>query len=177
MELAQAYYRGDEPSLFSIRDSWTVRRQQDVIDYILFLYFGDLRNRFQKFVLRDLGVVKTRGKADKATARFDDIDAARSAFEIYRLRRDYLSDPEACRSRATDYVTTNRPVGPSAKKSWDKLVLALGADTVTQDPTMAIRLWSRSDHPKSFESWVRAKYSHEGRESLRSELETLKEKP
>ncbi len=168
--------RGDEPSLFAIRDTWLARCQQTNVDYLLFLYFGDLSNRLQKFAMRDLGVLKTRQRSTTTVARFSSIEQAEHAFKLHQLRRDYHVNPEQVREQAIDYLQANAlsETVASIEKVKDKLLLQVAHDLVKNDRQRAIELWQQSDHPTALEKWVRTRYQNEDRELLRSELEHLK---
>ncbi|MFT5806341.1 MAG: DNA polymerase-3 subunit epsilon [Moritella dasanensis] len=55
------------------------------IRYFIYVYFGNFRSKFNQFSMRDLGVMRTRKEQAQVMARFDDIESAKSAFEIHSL--------------------------------------------------------------------------------------------
>lgn len=173
--IANTALSGDEPYLFSIRDAYLVRRQQRVVDYILFLFFGDLRNRLQKFAMRDLGVLKTRANAQKQVARFGDKAEALSAFAMQLKRRDFKQNPAQYRDEVANFLLANDGVGPSAEEARDKLLLMVGAEFSVDKPERAITLWRASSDPQALERWIREIYKSGDREALKQELEEMQE--
>lgn len=158
-----------------LRQQFLVRRQQDCVDYILFLFFGDLRNRLQKFAMRDLGVIKTR-KADAIlTARFESKDEANSAFRLQQLRREFELNPDLQRDAAAVYLLSTPPVGPSAELLSDKLLFDVATKYSRNKPERAIELWKASSEPQATERWIRETYSYGDRELLKLELQQLRE--
>ncbi|MEM7359728.1 MAG: exonuclease domain-containing protein [Pseudomonadota bacterium] len=175
--LAKSALQGDEPFLFAVRDAYLVRRQQETVDYILFLFFGDLRNRLQKFAMRDLGVLKTRANSQKQVARFSDREEALSAFTMQLKRRDFKSNPLEQRQIVGDFLLANLGIGPSAEEARDKLLLQVGAEFAVDQPEQAIALWRASNQPQALERWVRETYKTGDRDALKIELEQLQEEP
>ena len=173
--LATERFNGDEQVLFVVRDNYLVRRHQPLIDYILFLYFGDLRNRFQKFAMRDLGVLKTPKKNKNQVARFDNKAAALSAFTLQSKRRDFLANPAEVSEPLAKYLVNTNAVGDSAIELKDKLLLSVGNELVADKPDMAIELWRACDEPLATERWVREVYRRRDRESLKVELQQMRE--
>ena len=172
--LAQGHFIGDEPSLFLFRENYLVRRQQDTVDYILFIFFGDLKNRFQKFAMRDLGVLSTRSKARNLVARFGKKEQALSAFECQKLHRELSSKSEVCYTEMAQRLLEQKPIGEVANAMHSKLLLNLGDRIKQKSPTRAITLWKASLEPLALERWIRLSYTCGDRDKLKSELETLR---
>lgn len=156
---------------------WLGRRQQAVVDYLLFLYFGDLNNRFQKFAMRDLGVLATRRTEAEATARFTSLAEAEQAFQFHQLRRDYSLNPVAVLELAEQAVLSLTPLSAECEKVRDKLILQITQDIYPGEPERAIALWQHSNHDTALEKWVRASYQHACRDSLRKQLDNLRQAP
>jgi DNA polymerase-3 subunit epsilon len=55
------------------------------IQYFLYLYFGNFRSKLNQFSMRDLGVMRTRKEQAQVMARFDDIESAKSSFNLHFL--------------------------------------------------------------------------------------------
>ena len=174
--IAREALRGDETLLFSLRESWLVRRQQQTVDYILFLYFGDLHNRLQKFAMRDLGVLRTRTASQSQSARFAQLDEALTAFKLHQLKRDYRAQPQEIREDAIRYLhSTPDSNTKSVSQVRDKLILQVAHDLYQDDPRRAIRLWQQTNNSGALEKWIRASYQHLCRDQLKNELEIMRE--
>jgi DNA polymerase-3 subunit epsilon len=170
---AQSLITGSESYLESLFKEFSVRRQNDNFDYILFLFFGDLRNRFQQFAMRDLGVKRTR-KADKEIARFSAANEALSAFEYQRVRQNFSQNPQNLASSTAQYLLSSKAIGQHAEKTRDKLLLSVGNELHQNDSELAMILWQRSNEPKALEKWVRSAYKKRDKEWLKIELNKLK---
>jgi len=174
VDYATEYLNGDEEHLAPLLNNFIVRQKVDCIDYIFFLFFGDIRNRFQQFVMRDLGVMKTRNNA-KAIARFDSLAEAMSAFELQKMRRNFLLEPHILREATANYLLQTTGVGHSAKETRDRLLLSVGEEYLADEPNKAIELWKASEEPKAIEKWVRESYKVSDREELKARLEELRD--
>lgn len=173
LELAQRHcVAAEQPQL---RRQFVVRRQQAAVDYILFLYFGDLRNRLQKFAMRDLGVLRTRKNNTTPTPRFNTRAEALSAFKFQQLQRDFKAQPSQARDTAADYLLSTTAVGPSARQLKHKLLVDVGAQFSGEQPHRAIELWKSSEEPIATEKWVREAYAHQDKNVLKEELEQLRQ--
>ena len=159
----------------ALRQQFVVRRQQASVDYILFLFFGDLRNRLQKFAMRDLGVLKTRKTKATLRARFDSRPEARSAFKLQKLGHNYKLKPTELREQTADYLLNTQPHGPAADEISDTLLFQLGAAYSGEDTELAIKLWQRSNEPKATERWIRERYQYGDRDQLKTQLESLRD--
>lgn len=175
LDIVVNYFDGHEGALDEVKNQFLVRRQQGVIDFILFLYFGDLRNRLQKFAMRDLGVLKTRRGNGNTVARYASAAAAQSAFNLHKLQQSFRQAPENTLDLAVTTLHEHTPIGDGALRMFEKLVLSVGTALVNTDPHKAIATWRLSDDHKALENWVRASYKHGCREELKRELKELRE--
>lgn len=164
---------GDEPHLDDLYKSFLVRRKTDTFEYITFLFFGDIRNRFQQFAMRDLGVLKTR-KNMKTVARFDTQIEAVSAFKLQQKRRDFMLQPNELKEEVADYLISQTAIGHSAQETRDKLLLSVGNALVNDDSDKAISLWRSSSDPAAVQKWVREVYKQGDRDGLAEELKQLR---
>jgi DNA polymerase-3 subunit epsilon len=158
----------------NLRYLFVVRRQQSTIDYILFLFFGDLRNRLQKFAMRDLGVLKTRKSKALAAARFTSQKEAQSAFKLQCLQRDFAQQPQALKESAARYLLDTSPTGPIAQEISDRLLLRVGTEFSGDNSDMAIKLWQASNEPQAAERWIREWYRYGDRGELEITLRQLR---
>lgn len=173
IDKAKAHLTGEDESVKPLLSNFIARRRTDCIDYIFFLFFGDIRNRFQQFVMRDLGVMKTRNDA-KSVARFDNFAEANSAFILQVKRRDFMLEPTELRETTANYLLESVVIGQSAKETRDRLLLSVGEEFLNEDPNKAIELWKASDDPKAIEKWVRESYKTGNRDELKQSLEELR---
>lgn len=169
---AQSLITGNESHLNTLFKEFSVRRQNHIFDYILFLFFGDLRNRFQQFAMRDLGVKRTH-KVDNTIARFDKIDDAISAFEHQGMRHNFMQSPQDLAHSTAEYLLNNKAIGQHAEKTRDKLLLSVGNELENNDSELAMTLWKYSNEPKALEKWVRTAYKTSDKEWLKVELNKL----
>jgi len=174
IDKANVHLEGEDESVKPLLTNFIVRQRTDCIDYIFFLFFGDIRNRFQQFVMRDLGVMKTRNDA-KTVARFNNFDEANSAFILQMKRRDFMREPKKLRESTANYLLQSVAIGQSAKETRDKLLLSVGEEYLNEDANKAIELWKASDEPKAIEKWVRESYKTDNRDELKQSLEELRE--
>jgi len=173
IELAHDYVELNTNYIDSLFDQFIVRRKNTVFDYIRFLFFGDLSHRFQKFTMRDLGVLKTRKPTGKLVARFAHKSEALSTFALQQQRYQFMSNPELMRQTIAEELLHMRAIGQSAIEIKDNLLLAVGNSLVADKPDKAIELWRASQHSKATEKWIRETYKH-NKSDLKEELESLR---
>jgi DNA polymerase-3 subunit epsilon len=171
---AQHYVSGKEAHLSSLLSSVVVKQRDDLVEYIFFLFFGDIRNRFQQFAMRDLGVMKTRKEA-KNVARFEHIAEAQSAFELQKRRRDFSLNPSELKEQTADYLVGCNAIGHSAKETFDRLLLNVGNQLIDSNADKAIALWKMSNEPAATEKWVRESYKRFDRNELDATLLKMRE--
>jgi len=171
---AQQYVSGKEAHLSSLLSNIIVKQRTDLIEYIFFLFFGDIRNRFQQFAMRDLGVMKTCKEA-KNVARFKHIDEAKSAFELQKRRRDFSLNPSELKEQTADYLVGCNAIGHSAQETYDRLLLNVGNQLIDSDAERAITLWKMSNEPVATEKWIRESYKRFDRDALGATLLKMKE--
>jgi len=160
--------------LTDLQNWYLAKQQQDTIDYLFFLFFGDLRNRFQKFAMRDLGVLKVRQNNGNSVARFSNKEQALSTFTLLKHQRDFKQTPLEVFEPVATYALKSTPTCSAAQQAHDKLLLSLGDYALAHSPERAFALWKKSQDPLATERWVRQAYHHLGKEGLRVELETLR---
>jgi DNA polymerase-3 subunit epsilon len=154
---------------------FVVRRQQSTIDYILFLFFGDLRNRLQKFAMRDLGVLKTRKSKTLPSARFNSPEEAQSAFKLQCLQRDFTQQPQRLKESTARYLLNTSPVGAIAQEINDGLLLRVGVEFSGENSEKAIKLWQASSEPQATERWIRETYQYKDRKQLEGTMRKLRQ--
>ena len=173
LELAQKKKWKNDAGLDKLLGSHLVKNCLTETDYIFFLFFGDLKSRFQRFVMRDLGVLKTRNTKKQLTPRFDTLEEAKSNYQVLKLRQRFLEN-KAANFEAVSAVVITLKVNGLAAQHKDKLLFELGEYIQPNFPETAIELWQQSDDPRAFEKSIRCRYQMGEREQLEQELIELK---
>ena len=151
---------------------YVVKRHQDVTDYLFFLFFGDLRNRFQKFAMRDLGVLKTRATTAEQQARYETEEIAKQNYQAHRIRREFQQNPEVVRESTQAYLL-REDHHHSTQTLRNKLIVDVGNHLVADDPASAIELWRTSSEPEPTEKWVRLSYKEYGKQVVESDIKVM----
>ncbi|MEO0335489.1 MAG: hypothetical protein AAF202_03800, partial [Pseudomonadota bacterium] len=128
-------------------------------DLLSFLFFGSVRSGLQKFALRDLGIMKTRKRANSEIGRPRFSSSAVATFEM-SARSDY----EFLKMKSDDYVKVfaehkvlpKIPDGISegAGESFNKLVLLVSKNKLIDD-RVAEEWLSQATAAPARMSWVR----------------------
>ena len=166
-----------EPKL-DVLDQYVERSQQLVIDYLLFLFFGDLRNRFQRFTMRDLGVLSTKNRAKKTqqVARFSCLEEARFEFECHTHLRD-ISQGNIRHNELVKFLKGGSAhSGGFNSTSRDRLVLKYGEQLLSEQPQAAVDVWQLSEHADVLEKRLRLQYQIGDTQQVKLELELLQER-
>ncbi|QHJ10117.1 putative ATP-dependent helicase DinG [Paraglaciecola mesophila] len=131
--------------------------------YLLFLFFGNLKSALDKFSMRDLGVLKTRRKSKQQGPRFDDIEHAQSAFYFAQLQQQLatMSDQELL-VLAQNRAIQKSPVGiianEYAAQFWYEIGCALFMLDDEDAKNNALAFWRLSSHQKAQERLIRETY-------------------
>ncbi|GAA3935627.1 exonuclease domain-containing protein [Litoribacillus peritrichatus] len=158
-------------------DNHIVKRQMPVFEYWLFLFFGNLDSRLKQFSMRDLGVIQTRSDANTPinhSARFDDPDAAKSAF-IYAKRAKQLKDisDQALEDDLASLVRVEPIVGAQAENFANKYFLKLSRRLEKISVDHAISVLEFLKTPEAEEQWIRLQYKQGKRSEVQARLEHL----
>jgi DNA polymerase-3 subunit epsilon len=163
-----------------------VQRRTDEVRYLLFLYFGRIRNGLSQFTMRDLGLVRTQGLSDAYEPRFDDrAEALENFFYASRLHRlDKFCMNDTGDWPATNFASSSRLRDELALQAGRKLekagnsdaaldVYAAGESAQCSERSVRILLASNRrdeaqlflekclDSPRSDEEWLVAKDLYE----------------
>lgn len=153
---------------------YIVRNTDDVLDYWLFLFFGDIRSRLNKFSMRDLGVMSTRQGDGSQTARFDALSDAQSAYYYVKIRQAVNDFTDAQLIDAAKTLNTLPEAStPVAKDSRDRYLFKLGKRLLDVDADAAMACWAMSDHQEATEKWVRFQYQQGELEAVKQKLESI----
>ncbi len=170
-----------------ILQDYVERSQQSTIDYLLFLFFGDLGNRFQRFAMRDLGVMRTKrvgsrysksrstntSQANTAqqASRFYDLSEAKHEFQCHRYLRE-LKDGCINPPEASQFLRDNADHSSAVR---DKLILKLGEHLLPIQSDAALGVWQLSDQADVLQKRLRLQYKNGEKDFVKKELERLQE--
>lgn len=176
VELIQAHLSDCQASIAYCISDYVQCSRLHVFNYFLFLYFGDFRTRFERFVMRDLGVMRIR-KTDEVQARFENPAESLSAFHYAWLNTQLkLATSETLLTLQNDFFA-GQVVGPSAADWHQRCALKLGKLWLDRDePAKAVAVYRKSLLAESLEKYVRNQYKiadKTGREELNKEIQNL----
>ncbi|MEP4892446.1 MAG: exonuclease domain-containing protein [Aliiglaciecola sp.] len=161
-----------------LADQFLVKDFDANLAYLLFLFFGDSTSGLSKFSMRDLGVLRTRTKDTKASARFESLQQARSVFyysvKIEKLKRNELDFKEyALQSEGVAAY----PVAPDnclqSAKLRDNYFYLLGKQLLGIHLPLALEYLSASSYHKAQEKWLRELYKIGEKVKVKAELERI----
>lgn len=178
IEIAKLELSYEQVQASKIYHEYVVRNCDPCIDYLLFLFFGDLNSRMNKFSMRDLGVMRTHKNNGAASARFESLSDAKSAF-IYKTKLkelEGLSENQLLQS-ANDLAHLPKPSGNVAESAKDKYFFRLGKALLADSPSAAMSVWQHSNHPQAQEKWIREQYKMGNIDMVKSKLLNIIEQP
>ncbi|MGB5166469.1 MAG: exonuclease domain-containing protein [Woeseiaceae bacterium] len=158
-----------------------VQRRVDEVRYLLFLYFGRIREGMDRFTMRDLGLVRAHDFKSDYEARFQEIDEAREHY--YFAARLHQARSKAANESLIDALTTDsanwpEPVTNGAARLRDKLADALGKLQEQRDNIeVAIGVYSRGEAVRCTERAIRLMVSTGRRDDAKKLLERCMESP
>ena len=156
-----------------------VQQRSDEVRYLLFLYFGRIRDSLSQFTMRDLGLVRTQDFKDTYEARFTDRE---EALEHYFFA-SRLSDMQ--RAPAADIVRMSQAVQqwPNANyaassRLRDELALKLGRRIEKLgDHSLALSIYCAGESSECNERLVRLLLKSGERDQARAHLEHCLDEP
>jgi len=156
-----------------------VQLRDDDVRYLLFLYFGRIRDGLSQFTMRDLGLVRTPDAGDNYRARYTDRDEAREHF-FFATRLRTISDADAAeRSRlAAQREDWPEPNFSGSAAMRDELALRLGRVAERDgDRSAARELYAAGESAECSERFVRLLLADGDREAARQHLERCLDDP
>ena len=156
-----------------------VKRNFDYeLDYLLFLFFGNLSSRLNKFSLRDLGVMRTRKSAGTPHARFEELVEAKTAY-FYSQHSRHVENLTATdwQSLASSIDEMPVPVGPEARQRRSRFLFKLGKCLLPINQTLAMTSFEHSDEPEATEKWLREAYKAGNKDEVQTRLNNIIEEP
>ena len=156
-----------------------VQQRSDEVRYLLFLYFGRIRDSLSQFTMRDLGLVRTQDFKDTYEARFTDREEALEHYFFASRLRDLL------RASATDTTRMSQAVQQwpdtnyaASSKLRDELALKLGRKMEKiGDHAMALSIYGAGESSECNERLVRLLLKSGERDQARAHLERCLDEP
>jgi DNA polymerase-3 subunit epsilon len=165
----------------SIPENFVGQGFRQTLQYLLFLYFGQIEDNLQRLTHRDLGLVKMSG-ADRERVVFESAEAARSAFFYAKSLHDYKHSHDDRMSQLCGAVADwPDPLCDQAERQRDKLLQKLGGWSERHGKIAeALSLYQRSDAPLCNERVVRLRWTRDegnDRDWCKARLEAMIENP
>jgi DNA polymerase-3 subunit epsilon len=160
-------------------DRLLVQRRSNDARYLLFLYFGRIKDGLSQFTMRDLGLVRTSSLHHSYEPRFSDsAEALEHFFFAVRLKKLEKASTETAReigAESSQWPDTNFS-GSAALR--DELACRLGqrAERAKEFDT-ALSLYRRGENAECSERVVRLLLKQGSREQARRYLETCLDTP
>ncbi|WP_026376195.1 exonuclease domain-containing protein [Aestuariibacter salexigens] len=158
------------------QDEYSVRTFGHIVDYFLFLFFGNLRGALNRFSMRDLGVMKTRDDAGQQNARFHTRNEAKTAFH-YATLDSALSDKGVTQQDLDNIATPPDAQGERAEQLKDRYFYQLGRLLLTESRQHAMSALALSNHPDATEKWLRERYKDGDKDFVEASLTKIIDEP
>lgn len=155
-------------------DRLIAQRQVDVMEYLLFLYFGRIQKSLNLYTLRDLGIRKTNTLKSTFKARFNSIEHARIEFALAKDldRFDQIQELEEFRAMVGK-ISEFQKLHASAQSLKDELLFKVAEEIIGDDEALAFNSLANSRHPLARERAVRLLYKSEKKEEARILLDQI----
>ncbi|WP_371194699.1 exonuclease domain-containing protein [Glaciecola sp. SC05] len=159
-------------------NSFVMRKVDPIIDYFLFLYFGNTKSRLNQFSLRDLGVMNTREEQAQMQARFDCKDAALSSFMLSKylskVRRQPLDSYHIVEGLLAQLPKAQ---GAAAQEKHNAAVYELATGMLDFNQTKALSLLKETESEQAQEKWCREAYKVLDPKLVQTHLEKIIDNP
>jgi DNA polymerase-3 subunit epsilon len=153
-------------------DRVLVQRRADAVTYLLFLYFGRIRNGLSQFTMRDLGLVRTQSLGEAFEPRFDDRAEALENY-FYAKRLHHLKT-----RRIDDTEGWPEPNFSSSSRLRDELAFQAGRKLERAgDSTAALRFYETGESAQCSERIVRILLANDRRDDAQAFLERCLDSP
>ncbi len=160
-------------------DRLLVQRRVEWVRFLLFLYFGEIREGLSRFTMRDMGLVRTHAFLDSYEPRFADHEQALQAYffasRLKLYQRGSERDRQALADSADDWPEATVD---AAAVHRDRLALAIGCDLEKSGRVEeALAVYRRSDSTDCVERLIRLLLSSGRRDQAREQLEYCLDAP
>lgn len=167
---------------------YVYRQVDQVMRYLLFLFFGNTKSRLNQFSMRDLGVMRTRKRQRQGQARFTTLAQAQSTYWYARQVAQIKHQQHKQRPSAGQAVTLpsieetqHAPVvvGDLAQQQCDEWFWLCGKISVQQglDWQVSYHYFSCSTLPEAQEKAIRLAFQHGCKDKVQQQLEHIIDQP
>ena len=156
-----------------------VQRRVDAVRYLLFLYFGQIREGLSRFTMRDLGLVRTQTFHETYEPRFGDREEALEHY-FYARRLSVASRvPGGDWAKVVGQIANwPEPNFPGSAALRDELAYKLGREAERAKQTeAALSLYAAGESAQCSERLVRMRLARGEREEARRYLERCIDDP
>ena len=160
-------------------DRIVVQRRADAVRYLLFLYFGRIRESLSQFTMRDLGLVQTQRLNDTYESRFGDrVEALEHYFFATRLNATKSIADGDLQTFADEIADWPEPNFPGSASLRDTLAHTLGRKAeYSGDVGLALRLYRAGESLQCNERQVRLLLAGGEHDAARRFLERCMDDP
>lgn len=161
-----------------LMSSLIVNYQGDIFDYLLFLYFGNLKGKLNQFSLRDMGIMGTRKNQVHENVRFSTLNHAQSAFFYANKNQDIQYWSEDTLVHQAQLMDTFPLVeGQLAIKQFNHFSYRLGKALLPIDHSLAMQVLEQSHDPQAIEKRIREWYKLGQMEKVKHGLDSIIDQP
>jgi DNA polymerase-3 subunit epsilon len=149
------------------------------VRFLLFLYFGEIRDGLSRFTLRDMGLVRTHSFTDDYEPRFADREEALETFRFADLLKRFEDGNVLQRQQIIESADQwPDPQFDAAATLRDRLAYAAGRDLEKSgEAERAMAVYRRGDSARCGERLVRLMFAAGMREEARTCLESMLDSP
>ena len=154
-------------------DRILVQQRHDEVRYLLFLYFGRVRDGLSQFTMRDLGLVRTQDFHESYEPRFSDrVEALEHYYFAMRLHAQKKADASAVQRLCAELTEWPEPNFSGSAALRDELAYKLGRKAERAgDRGAALDLYAAGESAQCSERLVRMLLAKGEREQARLHLE------
>jgi DNA polymerase-3 subunit epsilon len=154
-------------------DVLIIQEQTDIMEYLLFLFFGELRDNLNLYTLRDLGVRQKGPAPQKIKPRFGSREEALSLYQYALMWKKHEADEEL-----PPFEKWPLPLCSTSRSYRDSLLLSLGEIARQEEnPELALEYWKECRSVPAREKQARLHYQLGEKEECRLILDQILENP
>lgn len=147
-----------------------IRLFDDIVKYLLFIYFGHLKGKLNQFSMRDLGVMRTRADAVTGEAKFESLQDATAAFQYACWRESIAASSLSEPPKLSQLPTVSSAEGQRIKQ---KFLYESGHYFLSTHRQWALEAWHLSEHDTATERWIREQYKDNNLNVVQTALQAL----
>jgi len=160
-------------------DRILVQRRADAVRYLLFLYFGRVRDSLSRFTMRDLGLVRTQNLKDAYEPRFGEREEALEHYYFaVRLKAVQKTDAAELARLAEEAEMWPEPNFPGSARLRDELAFRIGREAEKARQTdLALAMYRLGDSTECSERLVRLMLANGRKDEAQRYLEKCLDEP